>query len=337
VFLRKHNVDEIAQQELNICSLPWHKTVISELLLSTPSHLPLSFLEDYVSYLRFNIEPSPPLASLIKSLKDDPTLRDTRDVQIFLDRFGAGTNIVKGDFRFPLVDLLNTRTQLQGVITIKDLQEQYLKLYTSVLWHDTVKLQNLQMITGKLWAMMEHSNIPKSWAEYQGPIVEAIVAYVEGLRTREWDRDPNRRPMVLPDTFRYRMWLLRYAAQHSPEAESGHYETHCRKFADRVAKIAGSLAGGIYHKKFQLLQESLGYLHGKNRARVAYYLGDISNTRLSWLTKPDLLRVELAAGLLDEKGGAKREIGEELEQRVEEVKKSWRESESEEVRMLGWA
>lgn len=142
-------------------------------------------------------------------------------------------------------------------------------------------------------------------------------------------------PEFLPDTFQYRMWLLRYAAQHSPEAESGDHEAHCKKFADRVAKIADSLAGGIYHKKLQLLQDSLKYLHDKNPARVACYLGDISKTRLSWLTKPDLLRVELAAGLLKKKSGVKGLMDEDLEKRVEAMMESWRASENEEVRILG--
>ena len=308
---------------------------MSELLISAPSHVPLSFLEDYVAYLRFNVEPSQPIASLIKKFNNDPFLRDTSSVQIFLTRFSAGPTIVKTDNNFPIIQLLHTPSQLVGSITTKTVQEQYLKLYTSVLWHDTDKLQNLRNMTGRLWAMMPDSEIPKSWAELQGPIIEAVVMYVEGLRTREWDRDAKRRPEYLPDTFQYRMWLLRYAAQHSPEAESGDHEAHCKKFADRVAKIADSLAGGIYHKKLQLLQDSLKYLHDKNPARVACYLGDISKTRLSWLTKPDLLRVELAAGLLKKKSGVKGLMDEDLEKRVEAMMESWRASENEEVRILG--
>ena len=308
---------------------------MSEFLILASTHAPLSLLEDYVAYLRFNVETPPALAVLIKNLKGDLSSRDTTDVQIFLTRFAAGTDIIDNGRTFPLVRLLRSSSKLEGAITVKNVQQQFLQLYTSLLWHDTGRLQKTRQIVGQLWAMADYSEIPKSWAEHQGPIIEAIVMYIEGLRTRVWDRDPNRRPAILPDTFFYRIWLLRYAAQNSPEAEAGDLETHCRKFAGRVAKIVESLAGGLYHTKFKMLQESLEYVHGENRVRVAYYLGDISKTKLSWLTMPDLLRVELAAGLLKAKKREKQVLNGELAARVEELKESWRRSESEQVRLLG--
>ncbi|KAF2680539.1 hypothetical protein K458DRAFT_345208 [Lentithecium fluviatile CBS 122367] len=330
VFLRKHGIDKAAQRELNIPSLPFHKTIFEELLLSGASHLPLALLEEYVAYLSFNIAPPALMKSLIQKLKDNPSLRDTPDAQVFLTRFCAGPEVVHGAFH--LIHLLNIPAQLQGNITLKNVQEQYLKLYTVMLWHDSNTFSNLQYITQPLWNFSRSSKVPNTWAEHYKPIVEAIILYVEGIRTREWQKDPDRRPKVLPDTFPFRMWILQHTAQHSPELDAGDREAHCKNFAARVSKINDSATGGVYHRKFQQLKDALQYVRGNDRLRVACYLGDISKTKLSWLTVGELLRVELAAGLLGDTGRK----DEDLEKRVERMRESWRKSESEEVRRLGF-
>ena len=157
--------------------------------------------------------------------------------------------------------------------------------------------------------------------------------YVESLRTREWERDPNRHPSVLPNTFHLRMCLLQYASQHSDHPPDS--EEHCAAFATRVVTLLDQTSSGLYHTKFQKLRDSLEYVRGHNRFRVACILGDISKTRLSWLTLYDLLRVELAATLLYEGGQDDYQNG-ALQERVEALRQSWRMSESEDVRKAGF-
>jgi hypothetical protein len=72
---------------------------------------------------------------------------------------------------------------------------------------------------------------------------------------------------------------------------------------------------------------------GDDRLLVGVYLGDISNTRLSWLSLPDLLRVEAAWELMKGTRSKDREVRD----RVQQVMLSWRLAENEEVRRMGFS
>lgn len=333
IFLRKHGFEETSQEELRIPSLPWEKSVWAEVMNCATHYSPLSFLDEYFAYLRYNIESPAPLVSFIQRLRGNVALRDTSEVQIFLNRFGDGPAIIRNTVLISSTTALLHPAQLSEAITIKTVQEHFLKLYTSLLWHDNEKLENLHCFEHAMWSFRERDQLPKKWAETHQPMVEAMILYVESLRTREWQKDPARRPPFLPDTFQYRMWILQYAAQHSSAAQSGDHEAHSRAFADQLAKISNSLAGTVYHKKFPQLQKAMKYLRGDDRARVACYLGDISKTTLSWLTQPDVLRVELAAGFVHE--CSPNDIqDDQVKARVVALTDSWRTSDSEEVRRL---
>ncbi|KAL5437826.1 hypothetical protein PMIN07_011829 [Paraphaeosphaeria minitans] len=129
------------------------------------------------------------------------------------------------------------------------------------------------------------------------------------------------------------MHLLQYAAQHSDHPHDS--AEHCAAFASRVAKLVDQISHGLYHNKFLELKASLGYVRGDDRWRVACLLGDVGKTPLSWLTLQDHLRVELAATLLyDGTREGNRDVA--LSGEVEALRQSWRASESEEVRRLGF-
>jgi hypothetical protein len=325
VFLRRHGFDDAAQLELELPRLPFYRDIWTVLLSRSSAHLPLSVLEDYITYLNFNVAPPAMMGSFIKKLKDDPSLCDTSEVQDFLRRFGVGDKVIlRSDFDFFYVISLPGRRS----ITAKSAHEQYLRLYTTLLWNQTGSLKTLRHVTDILWRFGRKSTVHKFWSRQYKPIVEAIITYVEGIRTKEWQKDPERRPRILPDTLGYRMWLLQYAAQHSPEAESGNCEAHCENFATRVAEFSDAMVGTVYHSKFQQLKDALEYVSGNDRKRVALYLGNISKTQ-------DLLRLELAAGLLASTWGDPPK-DEELDKRVDRMRDSWRKSESDEVRRLGF-
>ncbi|KAF2251455.1 hypothetical protein BU26DRAFT_539765 [Trematosphaeria pertusa] len=332
LFLRKFGIDVAAQSELKVPLMPREKDILQDLLAAGSSHLPLSLLEEYVAYVTFTVAPPPPIRTLNKKLQDDSKLSSQSDVRAWLSRYGMGPAIIADSHTMSLTTLLRHSSQLKGQITPKAVQAQFLTLYTAVLWNDDENFYCLDKLTRPLWPFSTRDKIDKEWAEYYKPIVEAMVLYVEGIRTRDWERDPGRRPKVLPDTFEYRMWLLQYAAQHSSSSEDP--EAHSKAFSERVSKVVEQISGSMYHKKFARLKEALEYVQGDDRVRVACSLGDISKTRLSWLTKLDHLRVELAAEMLM---GLRDEMEDmELKKRVETLRLSWQKAESEEVRRLGF-
>lgn len=333
LFLRTHGFDFAAQQDLAVPPLPRDYDVLHEVLRRAVPYLPATFLTDLTAHRTFNIAPPPALANLNASLTSSPTPSS----KYWLANYALGLRA--STLPFTPISLLTPDMQnpahplLTGAITPKRLQEAYLTLYTVTLHHDDPPLRHIVAQHRLLWPFSASSPIPKAWDTYLQPLVSAATTFVESLRTREWERDPDRRPAVLPDTFPLRMLLLRFAAQHSEGHASGS-EEHCAAFAARVAKVLDQIVGGgVYHHRLAELKGCLEYLRGRDRLRVAVHLGDISRTRLSWLTVLDRLRVEVAAGLVRGKEGWK--VEDELAERVKALVRSWRASESEEVRRVG--
>ncbi|KAJ4352199.1 uncharacterized protein N0V89_007546 [Didymosphaeria variabile] len=203
----------------------------------------------------------------------------------------------------------------------------------AVLLHDTETLKHVNEVQRLLWPFSPSHPIEISCESKLKLLVEAIILYVESLRTREWERDPKRNPDALPSTFPLRMHLLHYSAQHSNHPPGP--EEHRAAFTGHVAKLIDQFSNGLYPNKFPNLKAGLNYVRGDNRLRVACSLGDISKTSLSCLTLQDHLWVELAASLLYSHA---KENGRQdaLAERVETWRQSWRVSGSEEVRKAGY-
>ncbi|KAK7190338.1 hypothetical protein PSPO01_03313 [Paraphaeosphaeria sporulosa] len=337
LFLRKVGFDFSAQQELDVPQIPRHQQVLYELLRCAAPILPISFLDEYSAHCTFNIHPPKDIAKLNKRVKEDVTAINDHAIRAWVSRYAVGMDVSGRSFQVTsLLDKYANNTTsscLTGEITIKAVQAAYLKLYTLLLLHDTEHLKGIHREQRLLWPYSPSSIIDTSWETNYKPLVEAIILYVESMHTREWERDPNRHPPVLPNTFHLRMHLLQYAAQHSDHPSNS--EEHCRAFATRVAKLVDQISNGLYHHKFLELKASLEYVRGDNRLRVACLLGDISKTRLSWLTVRDHLRVELAATMLYD-GTRETNQNNSLSGEVEALRQSWRASESEEVRKLGF-
>ena len=337
LFLRKNGFDFAAQQDLQIPQLPGEPIVYHEFLRQATPWLPLSFLEDFLSYYKFDIAPGTVITKFNERLKKDVTSKSNPAVKAWLARYARGLNST-GPW-FNVASLLGsgfrngTPVALTGEITIKDVQKAYLQLYTLTLLNDTETLSNVYRLQGILWNIPAGYTATKSWSELYQPLIEAIILYIETSRSRHWEKDPKRHPAVFPDTFGLHMLLLRYAAHQSDHVI--HSEEHCASFAARVVKIINQISGGLYHKKFEELKSSVKYLLGDDQLRVACILGDISKTTLSWLTVQDHLRVELAASLLTPNSLKPR--SDALLHRVNNLVKSWRSSESEEVRRLGFS
>ncbi|KAF2437592.1 hypothetical protein P171DRAFT_437657 [Karstenula rhodostoma CBS 690.94] len=333
LFLKKQGFDFAAQQDLDIPQIPRDQQILYELLRCAAPFLPISFLDEFVAHCTFNIAPPKDIAKLNKRLREDVTATSDPTSREWLARYALGMDVSGRSFQVTSLLDRYANNSLTGEITTKAVQAAYLKLYTVILLHDTENLKGVHREQRLLWPYSPSSKIDKSWEIKYKPLVEAIIMYVESLHTREWERDPNRRPPVLPNTFVLRTHLLQYAAQYSDHPPNS--DEHCAAFATRVAKLTDQISNGLYHHKFLELKASLKYVQGDNRLRVACLLGDISKTRLSWLTLRDHLRVELAASLLYDgtREGGRRDA---LSEKVEALRQSWRASESEEVRKVGF-
>ncbi|KAH8719502.1 hypothetical protein GQ44DRAFT_761974 [Phaeosphaeriaceae sp. PMI808] len=367
LFLKNHGFSDT---EIEIPHVPQRSDNITRLLTkSGVNYLPRTLLEEFITYLTFHINPPESIKAFNKRLRDNPSTRSNSDVQAWLSLYGEAENAITNLTNLNLFSLLEHPTKLVDDIgmTPQVIQEQFLKLFTAIISADA------PLYTGITNALLNPTLIRtyliKPWWENHGkPILSAMIAYTNTLRTLEWERNPKRTPAVLPDTFPWRLYLLDYPWPAKNEKREDRDE-RCKRFADQLDKLIHEIGGSMYHVKLAQLKDYLaldpvssggspvwsmrkigrnyiGYrkqdvLHDvlmRNRVVSALYLGDVSKTRLSWITTVEVLKVEVAAclmGLVSCEDGARKVVGGEVMGRVRERVEGWKSCENEDVRRFG--
>ncbi|KAH7081447.1 hypothetical protein BKA63DRAFT_208471 [Paraphoma chrysanthemicola] len=328
--------------------------------------LPCNLLERHVTYSIFKLAPPDAITELNNKLRNDPSLRSKSEVQTWLLSYGESNNRVDHSSIFDMLTLLENPTKLSNHtgITPKFIHDQFLRLFTTALQANSPTYSHFDRIFA---ALLNGTYLNKPcWPENGRPIVEAMIEYVDSLRTRKWERDPNRKPAVLPDTFPWRLLTLDFPWPKRDDVDELR-ETKCKQFANTLAAMIDGMSGGIYHLKLAQLktylaldpisssadrsvEKKIGHytifterrdglrdMLILNRILIAIYLGDISNTKLSWITKPDFLKVDVANHILDAVGEDDWEkiVDKDLRQRVDWRIAQWKRCESEEVRRVG--
>ena len=137
------------------------------------------------------------------------------------------------------------------------------------------------------------------WREHCQPLVQHAVSIVEDLRTQDWQRNPQRKPTVLPDVFQLQLWLLPYPSfYHSSEREARLFE-----FAGEVKDVIQrlELSRKPYHTRWPLLQQAVRKCSKRDFMTLALRFGATEDRDGD--AEPNLaecLCVELADGLLTE-------------------------------------
>jgi hypothetical protein len=380
LFLRKYGLGDVAQAELQIPSVPRDIGIVTKWMFGAGSRLrclPGTLLEKYVSYLTFVIAPPPSIRAFNKRLQDDPSPKSRQEVQTWLQIYGQGVKVLHSFKPLSFISMLDHAAESPNDtgVTPKLIQEQYLRVFTTVLLNDKPTYRNLNSFV--IRGILNGNHLAESWWSLYGkPILEAMVSYVHGLRTREWERDPNRTPTTLPNTFPWRLHLLDYPW---PERNDKYEydETKCKLFASQLTPIIDEISGSNSpHTAFSQLTSYLASgavsSSGDNRPRcirggrrgggnrtvyssrnkpdvphnalmnncnlTAVYLGDITKTRLSWLTAPEIMRIDVAAYLVEDcvgKGNMK-EVDEDLRERLKDTLARWKMCENEGVRRKAW-
>ncbi|KAF2469510.1 uncharacterized protein BDR25DRAFT_335021 [Lindgomyces ingoldianus] len=340
VFLKKYAGGEKGIEELKIPIPPRASMVWLRLLQTGTTHLPATLVEEYLDFTIFYLSKPDVVCALNKRFDDDPALRTRKDVSFWLSLFYNNSPI--SSFGTYLIGLLKkdfrpTVLSEEMGITVAKAQEWILKLFTAIMAVDAPRYHSIHYLTTQLappFSVYQTSDEDrKTWVENTKPVVEAIIAYINTLRTKEWLSDPNRKPPVLPDTYVMRLWLLKYPGLPLPPGESVTQEERCKVFAEEVAKLVDRISGRLYHNKLGFVKEALKRVMGNDVPRVAICLGDISNTRLSWLTLHDQLRIELAEELLN---NSSRPDDAGLVEQVEKMVKTWQVSDNEDIRRKGY-
>lgn len=134
------------------------------------------------------------------------------------------------------------------------------------------------------------------WLQNSRPLVETIIAHIEALRTPQWQANPERKPVSLPDTYGMRLWLLTYAG--TPWLP-GH-STRLGTFAEELYGEIETLAGGIqlYHEKWRHLKAAALMAWPIDYCFLAWRLGSLEHMSKPGPGLAEFLRIELADELL---------------------------------------
>jgi len=374
LFLRKYGLEDALLMDVRIPSIP-RDPYVNRLLLNEnnkkPAHVPHTILEEYVEYLCFIIGPPASLRVMNQRLVADPALASLPEVQTWIRLFALDRSLWSIRPSANFLELLEYAEDSSDdtVLTPKLIQEQYLNLFTALVWNDSPTYTNLTK--GFCNRIISGSYLAKSWWLRHGrPILMAMVSYVNNLRNQRWERDPARQPSVLPDTFSWRLLLLDYPWPSHDEREEVR-EKACTHFAGQLEAIIDDISSRpVYHQALRELIDYLGtdivssknsgrgekrfgtslYTYKKhdllhdalmnNRILTATYVGDIRKTRLSWLTAPDLLKVEVAWALVQHVGDELKEdraiVKRETRHKLKLMLETWKASENEGVRRRGW-
>lgn len=369
LFLRKY---EANTADVRVPTVPRDPAYWIRLLTANEqsvSFLPRNILEDYIEYAVFSITPPPNILFLNERLRDDPVLRSRPEVQTWLRLYGKGMDIMKEHERFDMLSLLDKPTRLdehEGISTYV-VKQAYHHLFTAGLSADAPLYTSVssQLLTN----LLNGKYLIKTWWQVDGKaIVSDMIAHVDSIRTSEWQHDPKRAPVVLPDTFAWRLLLLDYPW---PDKEGGGDEAakKCKVFAEQIAATIEGMSGMFYHNhlaqlkhylsldpvsspsepwssekrigKYTVLYQKRDRMHElliNNRASTALCLGDVSGVHK---LAAHLLKIEVAAHLIeladlcnDEEG--KESLDEKILERLKGMFRVWKENGNEEIRRLSW-
>lgn len=333
-FLQKYASQSPDNLAASLPPIPKGIQIFDSMLLrpSTKSHrIPRQILDQIVAYLLFRINPPAQIRRLNQTLEDDPVLKSLPEVVTWLSLYGGiGGRSLATAFPFDRLANFDSKDASEDCahVTAQTYQQAFLSIFRELLWAMNPGSDDLDFFVSTVHE--GGGRLRPWWSDYGRPTIESMITYVNSIRTRDWQRDSHRTPAVLPDIFPWQLLLLSYPPERPPGAEDiGEHD--CEMFAQQLAAILDEISGSVYHTKLQQIKNQMRIT--RDTIPSALYLGDISRTRLSWLTTPELLRVDLAAHIMCQVKG--HDIG-ALGGRLKELLGTWVASENEEVRRTGY-
>lgn len=318
-------------------------------------HIPRALLEEWVDYIVFRCASPEPLRALNERFRDDPASRSNPDIDHWLNLYGDeidATNLFTTSIVQSALESENAVSQDSG-ITPEFVQKQFMRVFTAVLWNDGPLYQNLHSLVQDF---LKHHCLVRAWWKPHGTtIIGTMIAKVDRIRTKEWQRNPKRIPSTLPDTFSWRLLLLDCAWPDNNDTADDR-EKKCKHFADQLAIIVDktvvqddAVTKVLYHKRLDELNKFLKWyitstsqanrpklapLHTErmnNGLLTAIQLGHIAKTGASSITTSDMLKVNIAIYLVSIIGGFHK-VEKDLKTRFELLLDNWKVCENEDIR-----
>lgn len=335
LFLSKH-----AKQQKQPPSFPVKPEVLAQIVECCYNELPSSALDLYHQYFLTITAPTNEIAAFTTKIKDSVSLRDSNEGKHWLSLFTR-----KQDFSYNVLPRLITfpwkPSQLpENGTELAHVQDLVFEQATTLLHvHDV----NFTHWTDYLAVLeppthYQHQDNKNAWVENCKPVLSRIITHIESIRTPEWQRDPNRHPAILPDTFWTKLWLLPYP--HLPlsiQASGSDSELFAREILAALREIVE--LGIANYEKFRQLKTALKRCEPEKKVEVALCIDRGAEHEHDSSDHGDLgdypLRIELADTLL-ESVKTSRETDQQIYEHAKGLIERWKGNSDEGVRMRGW-
>ena len=335
LFLAKHSTDPRA---VKVPVVPAKPEFLGLLLHSSGDVVPLAMVDLYHQWVLMKMSPSSEVTSLNEKISNDPSLQASNEGKHWLSMYGGGRNVYTS-----LPSLLKRPWQQTTVSNgielayLQDLVVQQAMILLFVPQHDFTHWSAFMNILQPPLISNTAGEIIQAWVCNAEPVLQRIIDEIERLRTPEWQKNRERRPRILPETFTYRLWLLDYPILHPTDP----WLTRCAMFAEQLSEKLDEVfqLGISHHAKLREIQAAASRHPIEQCAEVACWLGLHTVVkgldRGSPMLQKALLRVELADDLFMD---VLKNIPGNRTDTLEEVRKIawlWQQSEIEEIRMRG--
>ncbi|KAL0933716.1 uncharacterized protein CTRU02_210515 [Colletotrichum truncatum] len=244
--------------------------------------------------------PPPGVAAVTKQVRDSPSLSESDAGKHWLYMFGGGSRAINLCGTDSLLKTMHHATGQQVSdsserVTSDMLQKFALEVFQQLIYRgDVSRLESLvnsvtPTITGE-----KSPEAVESWKSITLPILQKVIATIEELRTLEWQRNPERKPKVLPDSFRLKVATLVLPLQVDQE----------EAFVNDVSGLINELvdSGVPYHHRWDYLKQSVINSHIDWKPylmRLAVPTGTLHDIDVEKPTLASYLRIEFARHLLE--------------------------------------
>ncbi|WYZ36030.1 hypothetical protein EsH8_X_000677 [Colletotrichum jinshuiense] len=249
-----------------------------------------------------NLRPSPGIAVITNKIKENPELSNSNARSHWLNLYGGGRSAIELYGAEDCFAVMHKTTISQEVadtsnrITSSMLQEFALEVAGELIRSGQPR-DVVSLFDSMASAMLEEKSLEslQRWKTTTKPVLQKIIGRVEGLRTSAWQRNPKRKPQVLPDTFRLKVAMLAVPPGLNLEEEV------VREVSGLINDLAGSREP--YHENWAHLKRHTVHMHADWKPRLAHLalrFGSLENVNVENPTLADYLRIDMAKTLVEQ-------------------------------------
>ena len=330
LFLRTNNFS-VADE--NLLSLPVKPYFFSDFLTAHLGLIPTTIIELLAKITMINLDPPGDLATVSRTTMESVNLRASNAGKHWLALFHLegerailyGERTIGHILRKPFTPVV------QDGIAHEKVMEVMMEQARTVILRGDENLKEQGLFFEELAPPFRgKKEVWRIWEKYSKRIVKLSITMIDGLRTQQWQRDQNRQPAALPDTYAMNLWLLTYPTLPWLPDHQDRLHLFASELFDQVTELEERYSK--YHSKLQGIRNAALKAWPQDYCFIASKLGWLNPEVGPNRSLSQLLRVEIADILLQQ---AKRPKHASQANEARILLAKWRGSEVEEIRMRG--